>query len=65
MFDLFESVANKQINLKGVPRTARSLIARTVAVLGSGWQATLFLSHVILYRERREYRHGEPILPAD
>jgi predicted GIY-YIG superfamily endonuclease len=50
--------ANKVLDLAGIPRTARDLIAHVVAALGSGWQATLFKSHIILYKEARRYTHG-------
>jgi len=39
-------------------RTAMQLI---VAALPAGWQATYFVSHVILYKENRQYAHGVPI----
>ena len=32
-----------------------------VAALPAGWQATYFVSHVILYKENRQYAHGVPI----
>ena len=49
----------KPLSLKGVPRTARLLIGKIVAALGPEWQATIFVSHIILYRERRAYKHGQ------
>jgi hypothetical protein len=30
--------------------------------LPAGWQATEFVSHVILYKEHRTYMHGTPIV---
>src|SRR5207249_10904457 len=40
----------KELNLQGVPRTASALVGKMTAALGPGWQATLFVSHIILYR---------------
>jgi hypothetical protein len=52
-----------ELDLKITPRTARSLIRQAVAALGPDWQATQFPSHIILYRGRRSYPHGE-VIPA-
>ena len=52
------SKANRVLDLTGVPRTARALVAHAADALGEGWQATLFKSHVILYEEVRHYVHG-------
>jgi hypothetical protein len=49
----------KPLNLEGVARTARNLISETVTALGPEWQATIFVSHIILYKERRDYKHGQ------
>ncbi|MDP8981255.1 MAG: hypothetical protein M3O35_11780, partial [Acidobacteriota bacterium] len=43
-------------------RTAKDLL-RTITVALAGWQATAFPSHMILYKEHREYEHGEIIWP--
>lgn len=43
------------------PHTVRGLMQLIRAALGTEWQATAFVSHVILYRERRDYQHGEVI----
>jgi hypothetical protein len=40
------------------PITARQLLRLIVAALPHGWQATVFPSHVILYRETMSYAHG-------
>jgi Eco29kI restriction endonuclease len=48
-----------------IPRddmTAEELL-RTVAQALPGWQATVFPSHLILYKESREYTHGQVIWP--
>jgi hypothetical protein len=44
--------------------TARDLL-RTIAHALAGWQATAFPSHMILYKEQREYEHGEIIWPSN
>lgn len=41
--------------------TARRLLQLAVGALPQGWQATAFVSHVILYKEAREYKHGKKI----
>jgi hypothetical protein len=50
--------AKRELNLHNVPRTARSLIVAAVKALGAGWQATFFKSHIISYKENRDYKHG-------
>jgi hypothetical protein len=35
-----------------------------VTALGPEWQATIFVSHIILYKERRDYKHGQALLSA-
>jgi hypothetical protein len=42
--------------------TAEQLL-QTIAKLLPGWQATAFPSHLILYKENREYTYGEAIWP--
>lgn len=39
--------------------TAREIITEIVHALPPGWQATSFVSHVILYKESISYVHGE------
>ncbi len=49
-----------------VPRdrmTAEELLC-VIAQALPGWQATAFSSHLILYKESREYKHGQIIWPA-
>jgi len=41
--------------------TTRELVRLALAVLPPGWQATEFVSHVILYKENRTYIHGRAI----
>lgn len=46
-----------------VPQTgmqAKDLLAKIVHVL-PGWQATLFPSHMILYKEKRDYKYGDQL----
>lgn len=50
-----------------VPQTgmpAEELLKRVAQVLPN-WQATVFCSHMILYRENRDYPHGDVIWPFD
>jgi len=53
------------LDLKDLPRTARGLVRAAVKALGPEWQATIFFSHIVLYRERRHYKYGQPLLCAD
>lgn len=43
------------------PMTVRNMMQLIVSALPLGWQATYFVSHVILYKESRVYLHGTPI----
>jgi hypothetical protein len=43
------------------PQTARGLMQTIERALGSDWQATAFASHLILYKERRDYTHGSNV----
>lgn len=50
-----------------VPRmamTAKELLALAASSLPSGWQATVFPSHMILYKESRPYIYGRVIWPV-
>ncbi len=40
------------------PQTTRGLLRVIREALGPNWQATAFASHVILYKEGRDYRYG-------
>jgi hypothetical protein len=42
-------------------QTVRGLLKIIRAALGADWQATAFVSHVILYKEDRPYQHGRVI----
>lgn len=43
------------------PLTARLLLQSVLAALPPGWQATDLCSRLILYKENRNYAHGEVI----
>ena len=43
---------------EAINRTARTLIAEVVRQLPSGWQAVVFPSHVILYKNNTDYANG-------
>lgn len=43
------------------PQTVRSILKIVLGALPSGWQATQFPSHVILYKEAVTYTHGSII----
>lgn len=53
----------KEVNLSGVERSAKTLLRAAAASLGEGWQATVFKSHMILYKQRRDYQYGKVIYP--
>jgi GIY-YIG catalytic domain len=61
-YEIPKADAAKPLSLKDVPRTARTLISKIVTSLGPEWQATIFVSHIILYKERRAYKHGQALL---
>lgn len=46
------------VTIPPTPHTVRSLMRTIKAALGVDWQATAFASHVILYKERRQYQYG-------
>ena len=64
-FDIAVADAATPVNLSGVPRTARALVAKAVAALGASWQATIFFSHMIHYKENRNYKHGQALVSSD
>lgn len=43
------------------PHTTRQLMGLISQALGPAWQATLFASHVILYKESKNYSYGETL----
>lgn len=48
-----------KVTITAGPQTARGLMQGIRAALGADWQATAFVSHVILYKENRPYQYGE------
>ncbi len=50
-----------EITISSSTLSVRELLISIVSVLPPGWQATHFVSHVILYKEARTYAHGEII----
>ena len=46
------------VTIPPAPQTTRQLMRLIVSSLPDGWQATAFVSHVILYKEEPEYVHG-------
>ena len=55
--DLLEA----SITAPSTPQTTRALMRLIVDALGLMWQATVFPSHVILYKEEFEYKFGARI----
>jgi len=47
-----------QVTVPAGPMTVRDTLRLILAALPQGWQATYFVSHVILYKENRSYLHG-------
>jgi hypothetical protein len=54
---------NLRVTVKQSRMTAEDLL-RTIAQSLPGWQATAFPSHLILYKEGRQYMHGRVIWPV-
>jgi hypothetical protein len=50
-----------QVIIPAGSHTVRDLLTLTRAALGPDWQATQFVSHVILYKENRTYKYGTTI----
>lgn len=49
------------VQLKSETPTVREAMTSIVAALPVGWQATYFVSHVILYKEQQQYTYGQLI----
>jgi hypothetical protein len=60
-YQVAPSDANVRLDLRAVPRTARGLLSTVVTALGSAWQATLFKSHLTLYKGKKKYAYGIPL----
>lgn len=50
-----------QLTINTSRQTVRGLMKQISIILGPAWQFTKFSSHVILYRERKNYAHGTVI----
>jgi hypothetical protein len=48
-----------QIDLPSPPLTTRKVIQTVLAALPPGWQATALAGRLIMYREHRDYIHGQ------
>lgn len=51
------------IKITNLSTTVRVLMGQILSALPTGWQATSFVSHVILYKETRTYKHGTFVAP--
>lgn len=49
------------VTIPGGPQTVRGLLQTIRVALGAQWQATVFASHVILYKEQQAYKYGTVI----
>lgn len=49
------------VNVPNLPITTRDAMKLIVSALPTGWQATYFASHVILYKESQGYAYGKAI----
>jgi hypothetical protein len=54
-------LAEPRITVPGEPQTVRQIMGLIAGALGADWQATVFASHVILYKENRQYKFGKII----
>lgn len=54
-------IAASTVAIPAPPQTVRQLMRSIKDALGPDWQATVFPSHVILYKENRAYQHGQII----
>lgn len=49
------------VTIPATSMTTRQTVKLLISALPAGWQATYFVSHLILYKETRSYVHGMPI----
>lgn len=56
-------LANRAVNLEGIPRRARDLALHAARTLGAGWQLMLFQNGLTLYRTNKTYEHGTQLFP--
>jgi hypothetical protein len=54
-----------RVNLTGVPRTAKTLLASAAKALGPQWQLMLFKGYITLYKSSRAYEHGTQLHPQN
>lgn len=52
-----------EINLRGVPRDALSLVSAVVEKLGAGWKGVVLSFGMVIYKTNNTYRYGREILP--
>jgi hypothetical protein len=62
-YDMPAQAAETQLQLRGVPRTARALAYAVANALGTGWQLMLFKNGFTLYRANKTYANGTQLLP--
>lgn len=61
-FDLGAS-GDTLVDLNGVPRTAKALLAASVKALGPGWKGAVLAYGMVLYKTNKQYTFGEELLP--
>ncbi|BBO24371.1 MAG: hypothetical protein AMXMBFR19_09320 [Chthonomonadaceae bacterium] len=52
---------SSEVTVTETPMTVREILRLLLSSLPAGWQATLFPSHVILYKESQTYEYGARI----
>jgi len=62
-FELDESSRSKQVEMKGVTRTAKDVCIQVANQLGPDWQLMLFKSHITLYKRHWNYENGTQLCP--
>lgn len=64
-YDISPNDAAKPMNLRGLPKTAETLLVHTARTLGNSWQLMRFNSHFTLYRQRKpkHYANGVQLHP--
>ena len=50
-----------QVTIPVGAMTVRATMRLIASALPAGWQETYFVSHVIIYKENRQYTHGVPV----
>lgn len=62
-FELNADAEKIKLNLKGVPRVAKSVLIKATEGLGKDWQLMMFKGYITLYRNNRRYEHGKQLYP--